>query len=322
MEPRNSLISIVFSFRNEAQNIAELISRVDTAFAGLSEDYEMIFVNDCSSDKSLDILLQERKRNPRVKIVNMSRRFGVAECVRAGMQWSKGDAVIYMDADLQDPPELIPKLIGEWRRGAQVVHTIRSRRQGESPVKMWLTRQAYRAIRFGSTVELPVEAGDFKLLSRQAVEHLLKLPECDPYLRGLVVWVGFSQVSIPYERAPRNAGETHFPIFSRNPWKTLASGLTSFSFVPIYAWSVLAASGLLLAVILIVFGVCAALLEAGYGTKVALLGLAVFFWATILGAISTTGIYVIRIYKDVRGRPQYVVESTVGFDESNHSVEK
>ena len=310
----SGLVSVVFSFRNEAENIPTLVSRVDSAFSGQPERYEIIFVNDRSSDTSLEILLKERERNPAVKILNMSRRFGVGECVRAGMQWSKGDAVVYMDADLQDPPELIPKLLESWRQGAQVVHTQRTRRTGESPAKMWLTKQAYRLIRFGSTIELPVDAGDFKLLSRQAVRHFLSLSESDPYIRGLVVWIGFSQQFVPYQRAPRNAGSTHFPLFSRNPWKTLISGLTSFSFAPIYAWAADRRSRALS---------CGFPPRGGRGGGVAAwelcrharpVGLAFFFWATIIGAISTVGLYAIRTYKDVRGRPQYIVESTVGFE--------
>ena len=188
-------------------------------------------------------LLAERQRNPRVTIVNMSRRFGVAEGVLAGMATSRGDAVVYMDADLQDPPEVIPRLIDRWRQGADVVHTVRTQRHGENALKMAATRLAYRLIQFGSSIELPVDAGDFKLLSRPAVDHLLRLRESDPYLRGLVVWLGFNQVCVPYERDSRHAGRTHFPFFSRNPWKTFTTGLTSFSFMPIYVCFALAAVG-------------------------------------------------------------------------------
>lgn len=180
MTPGGRLVSIVLSFRNEAQNIPEMVARIDAVFASQPEDDEIVFVNDRSSDRSLEVLAKERSRNPRVKILNMSRRLGVSECVRAGMAKSKGDAIIYMDADLQDPPEVVPKLLEQWRQGAQVVHTVRMRRAGENPLKTWLTRQAYRVIRFGSSIELPVEAGDFKLLSRQAVRHMLALTESDP----------------------------------------------------------------------------------------------------------------------------------------------
>jgi dolichol-phosphate mannosyltransferase len=166
---------------------------------------------------------------------------------------------------------------------------------------MFATRMAYRIIQMGSAIELPVDAGDFKLLSRRVVDHLLRLREADPYLRGLVVWLGYPQVFVAYEREARNAGRTHFPFFSRNPWKTFALGLTSFSFMPIYACLTLAAAGLILAGVLTV-------------TAGAMAGLLVFLWALLMAAVAVVGIYVIRIYKDVRGRPAFIVASRVGFE--------
>jgi dolichol-phosphate mannosyltransferase len=160
--PDRPLISVVFSFRNEADNIPTLTARLDAMFAGEQVDHEVIFVNDASTDASLSLLMAERQRNPRIIIVNMSRRFGVAEGVLAGMATARGDAVVYMDADLQDPPEVIPALIGRWREGADVVHTVRTRRHGEHPLKMAATRMAYRLIQLGSSIELPVDAGDFQ----------------------------------------------------------------------------------------------------------------------------------------------------------------
>jgi len=295
------LVSVVLSFRNEAENIPTLVARLVATFAEQPVDYELIFVNDASTDRSLDLLIGERARNPRVKVLNMSRRFGVAEGVLAGMEAARGDAVVYMDADLQDPPELIREMIARWRAGSDVVHTIRTRRHGENALKMLATGMAYRIIQFGSSIELPVDAGDFKLLSRRVVDHLLKLREADPYLRGLVVWLGYPQVFVPYEREARHAGQTHFPFFSRNPWKTFALGLTTFSFMPIYACLALAAAGLVLAAVLaLTWGLMA--------------GLLVFLWALLMGAVAVVGVYVIRIYKDVRGRPAFIVASRVGFE--------
>lgn len=295
------LVSVVLSFRNEAENIPTLVARLAATFAEQPVDYELIFVNDASTDRSLDLLIGERARNPRVKVLNMSRRFGVAEGVLAGMEAARGDAVVYMDADLQDPPELIPEMIARWRGGSDVVHTIRTRRHGENALKMLATGMAYRIIQFGSSIELPVDAGDFKLLSRRVVDHLLKLREADPYLRGLVVWLGYPQVFVPYEREARHAGRTHFPFFSRNPWKTFALGLTTFSFMPIYACLALAAAGLVLAAVLAL-------------TSGLMAGLLVFLWALLMGAVAVVGVYVIRIYKDVRGRPAFIVASRVGFE--------
>jgi glycosyltransferase involved in cell wall biosynthesis len=306
IRPTNPLVSVVFSFRNEHENIPTLIRRLDAMFGAQQVEYELLFVNDASTDGSLDVLLGERDRNSRVKILNMSRRFGVAECMRAGMAAASGDAVVYMDADLQDPPEVIPQLIERWQGGADVVHTVRTRRHGESAVKMRLTRLAYRLIQSGSSIELPVDAGDFKLLSRAAVNHLLALRESDPYIRGLVVWLGFNQVFVPYERDARHAGRTHFPFFSRNPWKTFAMGLTSFSFLPIYLCVALSVAGVALSALLGIWAI------ATSRPLIGALALLAFFWATTIGAVAAVGIYVVRVYKDVRGRPQYIVASTVG----------
>ena len=306
------LVSVVFSFRNEEENIPSLIARLAAMFAPLPVDYELIFVNDASTDASLRLLTDAHAANPRVKVVTLARRFGVAEGVRAGMAAARGDAVVYMDADLQDPPEVIPQLIDAWQKGADVVHTVRTRRRGESAMKMALTALAYRIIRAGSSIQLPVDAGDFKLLSRRAVTHLLTLNESDPYLRGLVTWIGFNQVLVPYERAARHGGTTHFPFFSRNPWKTFALGLTSFSFMPIYVCLAMAASGLAVAAITLLAGLVMWFTGSQHTDAVLFLGLITFFWATIVGAIGSVGIYVIRIYKDTRGRPQFIVSETLG----------
>lgn len=317
-----ALVSVVLSFRNEAGNIPTLIGRLDAMFAGTRVPYELLFVNDASTDGSLAILLRERERNPRVKVLNLSRRFGVAEGVLAGMAAAAGEAVVYMDADLQDPPEVVPALIERWRAGADVVHTVRTRRHGEAALKMWATRLAYRLIQAGSTVDLPVDAGDFKLLSRRAVDHLLGLPETDPYLRGLVVWLGFNQAFVPYERDARHAGRTHFPFFSRNPWKTFFLGVTSFSFLPIYLCAALAGAGLLASLALVAAAAVQLAGGSSAGGLTILAGFIGFLWTTTIAAIGLVGLYVIRIYKDVRGRPLYIVQSTVGIPFPSASRER
>ena len=311
-----TLVSVVLSFRNEAGNIPALVSRLDAVLTGERQPYELIFVNDASTDDSLLLLMRERERNPRVKVVNLSRRFGVAEGVAAGLAAASGDAVVYMDADLQDPPEVIPQLVAAWRSGADVVHTVRTRRRGESPLKMWATRLAYRVIQSGSQIELAIDAGDFKLLSRRAVDHLLRLPESDPYFRGLLVWIGFNQAFVQYERDARHAGRTHFPFFSRNPWKTFVLGVTSFSFVPIYACVFLAVVGLLSSATLAVAAVLSSSRGSEAATALSLAAFLCFLWATIMSALGIIGLYIVRIYKDVRGRPRYIVQSTEGFSPS------
>lgn len=308
-------MSVVLSFRNESETLPALIARLAAMFAGQTVDYELLFVNDASTDASLEVLMRERERNPRVKIINMACRCGVAECVLAGMAAASGDAVVYMDADLQDPPEIIPQLIERWRGGADVVHTVRTRRHGESGLKIALTRLAYRVINYGSTIELPIDAGDFKLLSRTSVGRLLTLGESDPYLRGLAVWVASNQALVPYEREARHAGRTHFPFFSRNPWKTFVTGLTSFSSLPklpIYTCVILSAIGCVAAGVMLMAALVLAVAGSVFAGPAAIGGALLFFWSTTIGAVGASGLFVIRIYKDVRRRPRYFVESTVG----------
>jgi dolichol-phosphate mannosyltransferase len=307
-------VSVVFSFRNEEENIPALVERVTAVLAGEPEEYELVFVDDASTDRSHELLLAAREKNPRVKIVTLSRRFGPSEGVLAGLSMASGDAVVYMDSDLQDPPELISRLLEKWRAGADVVHTVRSRRLGESPLKVRLTRLAYRIIRRLADTELPVEAGDFKLLSRRAAQHLLALQESDPYIRGLAVWIGFRQESVAYERTRRSKGESKFPLFSRNPLKAFVAAVTSFSFVPIYAIAGLALAGLAAAGLLALAGLIA-WAAGGSARGPLLLALAAFFWATLMGAVAVVGVYLARTYKDVRGRPRYIISRTIGFEE-------
>jgi glycosyltransferase involved in cell wall biosynthesis len=239
----------------------------------------------------------------------------VAECVLAGMKHARGDAVIMMDTDLQDPPELLPEMIEKWRAGADVVYTVRTTRAGEPAYKLFLTRWAYRTINALANTNLPEEAGDFKLLSRRVAEELLKLDEKDPYLRGLVTWIGFKQVPVYYERQARAKGETHFPIFgSKGPLITFVFGVTSFSVLPLAAFVLAGFAVCGLALLLL----AAVLLQAFFGSA-ALLGtwfmggVLLFVSGLQLVGIGVVGIYLGRVYNDVRNRPRYIVESTVGF---------
>ena len=308
------LVSVVFSFRNEEQNLPELIARVAKALEPGPEDYELIFVNDASTDRSLEVLLGERERNPRIKVITLSRRFGPSEGVLAGMSVASGDALIYMDSDLQDPPELLPELLQRWRAGADVIHTVRLDRKGETWLKKWVTKRAYQIIRFFSTLKLPVEAGDFKLLSRRALDQFLCLKEYDPYIRGLAAWIGFRQETVPYERVGRARGTSKFPLFSRNPAKAFITAITSFSFVPIYVIAGTGLIGIIAAVVAVLAGLLMSLAGHAGGRTLAFIGLLTFFWATIVAAIGTLGLYVLRIYKEVRGRPRFIIQDKIGFE--------
>jgi len=312
---RRPLVSIVLSFRNEEEVIPELLRRLQEAAAGLPADCEFIFVNDDSTDQSLEVLTRAALADRRVKIVNLSRRFGVVEGFLAGMSYARGDGVVTMDSDLQDPPELIPELVHKWLAGADVVYTVRTSRAGESAFKTFLTRQAYKLIRLAANEDLPVEAGEFRLTSRRVVDEVLKLNESDPYLRGLVWYMGFKRVAVYYHRAARARGKTHFPLLgSKGPLLTFASGLTSFSMLPLVAFIVM---GLALAGLAALAGLvlCAMKLLAfdvsGSSWIIAALG---FFTGLQLMGIGTLGVYLGRVYRDVRNRPRYLVASTSGFE--------
>ena len=312
------LISVVFSFRNEETVLPELVARTVRAFENSfneSHEYELIFVNDASTDRSLDILLTLREKNQRIKIINMSRRFGVTPCVIAGLAAAKGDAVIYMDADLQDPPELIPNLVGKWREGADVVHTVRTKRHGENPIKMGITVIAYKLINAFADIDFYENAGDFKLLSRKAVHEILKLEEHDPYLRGLSIWIGFKQDKLYYERDARHSGSSKFSLLnSLNPYKEFVRGVTSFSASPLYFSLILGFLAAIAAFIELIDVIYSKAMGYNIPGWTAIMSAVLFLGGVILITIGILGIYMARIYEQIKGRPRYIVRSQIGFD--------
>jgi len=307
------LVSVILSFRNEEQVIPELIARLQAALGPLPVDYELVFVNDDSTDGSRALLEARAKEDPHVKLLNMSRRFGVSECVLAGMKHARGDAMVMMDTDLQDPPELLPEMIAKWQAGADVVYTVRTARAGEPAYKLWLTKWAYRTINAVANTNLPEEAGDFKLLSRRVAGELLKLDEKDPYLRGLVTWLGFKQVPVYYQRQARAKGESHFPIFgSKGPLITFVFGVTSFSVLPMAAFVLVGGAVCAFALLMMMAMVLQAMFGGGPGGLWFMSAMLLFVSGVQLLGIGVLGVYLGRVYNDVRNRPRYIVESTVG----------
>jgi glycosyltransferase involved in cell wall biosynthesis len=303
------LLSVIFSFRNEGANLEELVSRVDKAILNISEiKYELIFINDASTDNSLELLIQLAKKYP-ITIINMSRKFGVTPCVLAGFEYAKGDAIIYMDSDLQDPPELIGEMVSRFRNGAQVVHTTRTHREGEGIVKMALTKIAYKVINKFSEIKLPENTGDFKLLSAKVVNHILSLNEFDPYMRGLSIWVGYEQDYIFYTRQPRWAGKTKFPLLSRGPVLEFLRGMTAYSAAPLYMALLAGIVALIVAVLLMVYAIITKILNiAAPGTSSVLIAIS-FFGGMILITNGVMGIYISKIYYQVKQRPKFIIES-------------
>jgi polyisoprenyl-phosphate glycosyltransferase len=316
----NAKISVVLSFYNERSVLPELLQRLRAVFAALIAgnlvgSYELVFVNDNSSDESEKYLRAELEKGD-IVLINMSRNFGVSECVMAGMAQAKGDAVVYMDADLQDPPEVIPQLINAWRENAdaEVVYTTRTHREGEHWLKMLVTKIGYRFINAISEIELPVDSGDFKLLSRRVVDQLLQLKEEKPYVRGLVSWVGFKQVPVFYERSARFDGRenTKMPVLSKRVmYYWLDRALISFSDAPLklMLFFGLGLSALSFIYMLVVF-VQKALGFFVPGTA-GITSILLFLGGMQMMMLGFVGLYVGAIFRESKRRPQYIVKEVV-----------
>lgn len=302
------LLSIVFSFKNEEKNLQELIERTAKSLADLNNwKYELIFVNDFSTDKSEEILLKLQSQYP-ITIINMSRKFGVGPCVLAGFKYSKGDAIIYIDSDLQDPPEIIKELVKEHEKGADVVHTVRTKRLGESKIKMFLTVVAYKIINYFSDIPLHVNAGDFKLISRRALDKILELKEFRPYIRGLSVWVGFKQAKIYYVREPRSSGKSNFSLFGSGPVNEFLTGITAYSLKPLYLSIILGFFAMFISLMLFIHTIFAKLNNLTVLGSAGILISISFFSGIILLSQGITAIYIARIFEQVRGRKRYVIK--------------
>ena len=308
------LISIIFSFKNEEKNLKELVKRVNSSLSKLKNwKYEMIFVNDSSNDNSEEILLDLQKTNP-IMIINMTRTFGVGPCVLAGFRHAKGDAIIYMDADLQDPPEILTKIIEEYEKGAEVVHTVRTKRIGESSFKLFITKLAYRIINYLSDIPLPTEAGDFKLISKTALNKILEQKEFRPYVRGLSVWVGYKQSFVKYERQSRSDGQSKFPLYSKGPITEFINGITSYSLKPLYLGILLGFFSLLFSISLIVYALYAKYIGIAVPGSTSIIITISFFSGILLLTIGIVGIYIARIFEQTKGRDQYVIKNIKNFD--------
>ena len=307
------LVSIVFSFRNEEKNLKELVSRVDATFKKVENyKYELIFVNDDSNDDS-EKILEELQESHKIKIINMSRTFGVGPRVLAGFKHSSGDCIVYLDSDLQDPPELIPKLLDEFEKGHDVVHTVREKRLGESGVKLFFTKLAYKTINKLSEIDLPIEAGDFKLISKRVLEKILSQKEFRPYVRGLSVWVGFKQSFVYYTREARAHGESKFSLFSQGPISEFINGVTSYSLKPLYIGIFLGFFSLLFSVLLIGYALYAKFNDLAIPGTTGILIAVSFFSGILLFTLGIMGIYIARIFEQARGREKYIIKEIKDF---------
>jgi polyisoprenyl-phosphate glycosyltransferase len=307
------ILSIVVPVFNEAEVIGTTYTRLTDMARGLKDlDYELVIVDDGSSDGSFDRLAELARGDTRLKVLKFSRNFGHQTAITAGLDAAKGDAVVVIDADLQDPPEVIPKMVAKWREGFDVVYGVRERRRGETVLKLATAAAFYRLMSRMTHIQIPVDVGDFRLLSRRAADKMRRMREKDRFVRGLVSWIGFKQGGVTYQREARFAGETKYPF--RKMLKFALDGLTSFSTVPLRlaSWLGYVASALAFLYLASVF-------------VQKLMGFTVQGWATIMVAtlflggvqlicLGILGEYIGRIFTEIKQRPLYIVEEFVNGD--------
>ena len=302
-------LTVVVPFLNEAANLPLLLDRLIKAMAGQPETLEVLLVDDGSTDGSPAWVAARSREDSRVRLLQLSRNFGHQIAITAGMDHADGDAVVIIDADLQDPPEVIPDLLAKWREGFEVVYAVRRSREGETWIKKFLAASFYRVFHAMAKINIPMDAGDFRLVDRNVLTALKEVRELHRFMRGLTCWVGYRQCAVQYDRAARHAGETKYPVWksARLAW----DALTSFSGAPL-RWMtgggvVVAVAGLLFTVRLLVAKLRdPTTLVPGWATVVAV--------ALVLGGIQLLclgllGQYVSRIFEEVKKRPLYFLHN-------------
>ena len=309
-------ISVIVPMYYEEEVAKECYTRLKNVLEKIENyNYEIIFVNDGSKDKTLEILKKIAKENKNVKIISFSRNFGHQCAVTAGLRYVTGDAIVIIDADLQDPPELIPEMIKLWEEGNEVIYGKRKSREGESRFKLLTASMFYKTLNALSDVEIPKDTGDFRLVDRKVVEVINSLPEHNKFLRGLFSWVGFKQKAYEYERKERYAGKTKYPL--KKMLKLAQDGIFSFSIKPL---KIVGAMGILSVIISIILFVYAVLSYAFDWNNLvpgwtSLMVTMTFIGGMILISLWMIGEYIGRIYDETKRRPEYIIDETINIEE-------
>jgi dolichol-phosphate mannosyltransferase len=311
-QPTRPIYSIVAPIYNESGNIDKLYARICEVMDSTGEPWEMVTVNDGSRDDSLDKLIAHSDKDPRIKVINFARNFGHQTAVTAGMDYTVGKAVIIIDADLQDPPEVILELIAKWKEGYQVVYAQRETREGESWFKLFTAKVFYRLIYRIADIDIPLDTGDFRLMDRRVVDAVSHMREHNRFIRGMTSWVGFKQTGVKYRRAAREWGQTSYPF--KKMLKLAWDAITGFSFWPLQVAAYISAFFAVVAFLGIPIVVIARL-ATGYswfeGQATAIIIILLVAAVTFL-LFFIMGQYIARIYDEVRGRPLYIVADTYG----------
>lgn len=304
-------LSVVVPIYNEEQNLDYLFERLISALDSLNLKYEIVCVNDGSKDNSLKYLVEHHHRNPDIKVVDLSRNFGKEIALSAGLDYALGSAIVPIDADLQDPPELIAELVAKWREGYDVVYATRRLREGESWLKRFTANAFYQTITRMTPVPIPKNTGDFRLLDRCVVNALKQLPERNRFMKGLFAWVGFKQTSIMYDRPQRYKGVTKWNYWKL--WNFAIDGITSFSLLPLKVWSyigiILSLISFLYASFLLIRTLILGIDVPGYAS---LMVAVLFLGGVQLISLGIIGEYLGRVYDEVKGRPLYFVKEFYG----------
>jgi glycosyltransferase involved in cell wall biosynthesis len=301
-------VTVVVPAYNEEAVLPEFHRRLGVVLDNLGCTSEVVYVNDGSIDKTFSVMRELAASDPRVSVVDLSRNFGKEIALTAGMDFARGDAVVVIDADLQDPPELIPKLLAEWEKGFDVVYAKRISREGETFLKKATAYAFYRLIQRVSRVRIPEDTGDFRLLSRRAVDALKQLREQHRFMKGLFAWIGYPQTGVPYTRDPRFAGETKWNYWRL--WNFALEGITSFTIAPLKAATYV---GLATAVTAFIFVVIIVYRTLAYGDPVrgypSLMVVLLFLGGMQLTALGVIGEYLGRMFDETKGRPLYFINA-------------
>ncbi|MCU0493232.1 MAG: glycosyltransferase family 2 protein [Chloroflexaceae bacterium] len=313
------VISVVAPVYNEEQLLPEFYRRMVAVLESLGEPFELVLVNDGCRDRSPEIMRQIHDADGRVKVVNFSKNFGHQLAITAGTDYAQGQAVVVIDSDLQDPPEVIPELVARWREGYHVVYAQRAERAGETWFKRVTASAFYRLIDRITNVNIPVDTGDFRLMDRKVVDALKRMREHHRFMRGLSAWVGFKQIGVPYKRDARKAGETKYPF--RKMLRFALDGITSFSYLPLQLATYLGFGVAALSFLFLILVMVLRLVNPGepqdaifYGQATTLVAV-LFIGGVQLIFLGVIGEYLGRIYTEVKGRPLYIVAEALGFDE-------
>jgi len=314
----NPVYSVVIPAFNEQEVIKETYARLTKVMTGMGEPYELIFVNDGSKDQTAQIIAEFCENDPSVRLINFTRNFGHMPAISAGMEYARGQAIFIIDADLQDPPEIFPEMAAKWKEGYHVVYGKRIKRKGETVFKRVTAKIFYRFLRKMTSVDLPPDTGEFRLIDRKVCDAVNKLPEKNRYIRGLVSWVGFKQIPVEYHREKRFAGETKYPL--RKMISFAMDAITSFSNKPLRFATAIGVIISLLSFLYILYVLYQVFFTdqtiTGWASTIAAI---LFTQGIVLMLLGLMGEYIGRIYTEIQNRPNYIVQEVI---EQDYTQEK